>query len=67
MILNDFIIRTEQGLYCPYGSFYLDPSTSVEQALISHAHGDHACRDNKNVWCTPETADIMRLRYKKSS
>jgi putative mRNA 3-end processing factor len=67
MILNDFIIRTEQGLYCPYGSFYLDPSTAVDQALVSHAHGDHACRDNKHVFCTPETADIMRLRYKKSA
>lgn len=67
MIIPDFIIRTEQGLYCPTGNFYLDPQQPVASALISHAHGDHACRDNKHVYCTPETEAIMQLRYKKAA
>ncbi len=67
MILADFIIRTEQGLYCPTGNFYLDPQQPVNTAVISHAHGDHACRDNHIVYCTPETEAIMQLRYKKAA
>lgn len=67
MILPDFIVRTEKGLYCPYGQFYIDPAQASERAVISHAHGDHACRDNQEIYCTPETADIMQLRYKKSA
>lgn len=67
MILPDFIIRTEKGLYCPPGNFYIDPQLAVETALISHAHGDHASRDNRNIYCTPETMAIMQLRYKKGA
>lgn len=67
MLLPDFINRTEKGLYCAIGNFYIDPEQAVETALISHAHGDHACRDNSNIYCTPETAAIMQLRYKKGA
>lgn len=67
MLLPDFIIRTEKGLYCPIGNFYLDPQLAVEKAIISHAHGDHACRDNVEIYCSPETAAIMELRYKKAA
>jgi putative mRNA 3-end processing factor len=31
-----------QGLYCPAGDFYIDPSGPVKRAVITHAHGDHA-------------------------
>ena len=33
---------TERGLYCPAGDFYVDPWRSVERAVITHAHSDHA-------------------------
>ena len=67
MILPDFIIRTEKGLFCTLGNFYLDAQQAVPTTLISHAHGDHACRDNQEVYCTAETAAIMQLRYKKAA
>lgn len=67
MISQDFLIRTEKGLYCPAGDFYLDPQQPVGKALISHAHGDHACRDNTDIYCTAPTAAIMQLRFKKSA
>ena len=41
-ILEDFIIQTKMGLYCTYGNFYLDPKEPFVDAVISHAHGDHA-------------------------
>lgn len=64
-ILQDFIIIDEIGLYCRYGDFYLDPQTPVKNAVISHAHGDHAVRGNQNVYCTLPTSQFMQHRYKK--
>jgi len=67
MILQDFLIFKEQGLYCRAGDFYIDPSLPVETAVISHAHGDHAAGGNHLVYCTLPTAEIMRLRLKKNA
>ena len=67
MILPDFIIENESGLYCNTGDFYLDPQLPVERAIVSHAHGDHAVPGNINVYCTPGTAAIMQLRLHKNA
>lgn len=65
MILDDFLVPTKIGLFCPYGSFYLDPKEIVKDAVISHAHGDHAISGNINVYCTEATSLFMKQRYKK--
>jgi putative mRNA 3-end processing factor len=31
-----------EGLYCPAGGFHIDPWRSVEKAIVTHAHSDHA-------------------------
>ena len=67
MILDDFLIFDERGLYCVYGDFYLDPRQAVNVAVISHAHGDHATGGNNQVFCTPGTAAIMQLRLRKNA
>lgn len=64
-ILQDFIELTKTGLYCKYGDFYLDPKEAVRQAVISHAHGDHAVSGNHQVYCTKATQLFMQHRYKK--
>lgn len=64
-ILQDFITLTKTGLYCSYGNFYLDPQEPVVEAVISHAHGDHAVSGNQNVYCTKATQLFMQHRYKK--
>ena len=56
MIIPDFLVFIEHGLYCKTGDFYLDPSQAVDTAVISHAHGDHACSGNNKVYSTPATA-----------
>ncbi len=66
-IKTDFIIKKLQGLYCPYGDFYLDPQLAVHTAVITHAHNDHAKPGNHQVFCTPNTSQIMHLRYKKNA
>ena len=65
MILNDFVVLTTTGLYCSYGKFHLDPKEMVRDAVISHAHGDHAVSGNQNVYCTKPTSLFMLHRYKK--
>lgn len=67
MILTDFLVFDDNGLFCTYGGFYLDPKQPVELAVISHAHGDHATGGNLKVCCTPPTAAIMQLRLKKNA
>jgi len=65
MILDDFLVPTKIGLFCAYGNFYLDPKEAVKEAVISHAHGDHAVSGNLNVYCTEATSLFMVQRYKK--
>lgn len=65
MILADFLVPTKIGLFCSYGNFYLDPKEIVRDAVISHAHGDHAIGGNLKVYCTEATAKLMLQRYKK--
>ena len=67
MILDDFLIYTDKGLYCRYGDFFVDPKEGVNKAIISHAHGDHAAKGNIHVYCTAGTAAIMSLRLKKNA
>lgn len=66
-IKEDFIIKTSEGLYCKYGDFYLDPLLPVKNAVISHAHGDHARPGNAMVYCTSFTQKVMTLRFKKKA
>lgn len=65
MILDDFIIITPTGLYCVYGDFYLDPQQPVKEAVVSHAHGDHAIGGSEHVYCTAATESFMKHRYRK--
>ena len=38
---TDLITATSRGLYCAAGDFYIDPWQPVQNAVITHAHGDH--------------------------
>ncbi|OOQ61045.1 MBL fold metallo-hydrolase [Mucilaginibacter pedocola] len=65
MILDDFLSFNANGLYCSYGDFYLDPKQPVTNAIISHAHADHAIASNTSVYATEATIAFMQLRYGK--
>ncbi|SDF38824.1 putative mRNA 3-end processing factor [Mucilaginibacter pineti] len=68
MIIDDFvIIDGENGLYCKYGDFYLDPKLPAKHAVVTHAHADHAVSGNNEVYCTRATATIMQLRYERTA
>jgi putative mRNA 3-end processing factor len=60
---EELLRPTPKGLYCPPAGFYIDPVRPVDLALVTHGHADHARSGNKKVIATPETLDIMAIRY----
>jgi putative mRNA 3-end processing factor len=60
---EDLLVPTPAGLCCRAGGFYIDPVRPVDKALITHGHSDHARAGHGAVLATPETLDMMRLRY----
>lgn len=58
-----WLYPTAAGLYCEPGGFYIDPHRPVDRAVITHGHGDHARSGHDAVLATPETAEIMKVRY----
>jgi putative mRNA 3-end processing factor len=63
MRAQELLTSTPAGLYCEAGGFHIDPPAPVARALITHAHADHARPGHGAVMATPETLDLMRLRY----
>jgi len=59
---ENLITFTDKGLYCPVGDFYLDPWRPVQNAIISHAHSDHAKAGHNHYLSHPLTARIMLAR-----
>ncbi|MBE9156107.1 ligase-associated DNA damage response exonuclease [Nodosilinea sp. LEGE 06152] len=51
-----------EGLYCEKGDFYIDPWRSVQTALITHAHSDHARSGSVQYLATAQSEGILRRR-----
>lgn len=60
---QDLLCPKPEGLYCPPGDFYIDPVRPVARAVITHGHADHARAGHGAAVATPETLDIMAVRY----
>ena len=60
---QDLLCPRPEGLYCPPGDFYIDPTRPVARAVITHGHSDHARAGHGAVLATPATLDIMGERY----
>jgi putative mRNA 3-end processing factor len=58
----NWLLPKLEGLYCIPGQFFIDPHASVEKAVISHGHSDHAYAGHENVLATTETLAIMSQR-----
>ena len=52
-----------EGLYCPPGDFFIDPTRPVDRAVVTHGHSDHARAGHGTVLATASTLDIMAERY----
>ncbi len=46
----------------PIGA-YIDPIKPVDKAIITHGHADHARPGHRKVLASPQTIEIMKIRY----
>ncbi len=53
---------TDRGLHCAIGGFYIDPIRSVDRAVITHAHADHARPGMRHYLAHAGTVALLRLR-----
>jgi putative mRNA 3-end processing factor len=53
---------TDKGLFCRTGNFYIDPWKPVDNAVITHAHSDHAKWGNKYYLCHHYTKPLLQAR-----
>ena len=60
--MDDLVVQTPQGLYCPPGDFHIDPWRPVDQAVITHAHADHARRGSTRYLASARSEGVLRAR-----
>ncbi|MEO7916924.1 MAG: ligase-associated DNA damage response exonuclease [Dokdonella sp.] len=59
---SDLIELRPEGLYCPAGRFHVDPWRPVADAIITHAHGDHARSGSASYRAAAVGLDILAER-----
>ncbi|MBX9940673.1 MAG: hypothetical protein K2Y32_15545 [Candidatus Obscuribacterales bacterium] len=64
---DELVHLTEKGLYCPAGDFYIDPWASVDRAVITHGHSDHARVGSAEYFAHPSTVKIMQHRFAQAT
>jgi putative mRNA 3-end processing factor len=58
------LIAHTNGYQLPQTEIWIDPTHPVHTAVVSHAHGDHAVPGHGKVYCTKNTARLLRTRYR---
>ncbi len=53
---------TDKGIYCAQGKFYIDPWKPVDDAVITHAHADHAYLGNKRYLAHHHSREVLLYR-----
>lgn len=53
---------TDAGIYCPQGRFYVDPWKPVDDAVITHAHADHARWGSKRYLAHHDSREVLKYR-----
>ena len=57
----------ENGLYCPAGDFFVDPWRSVDFAVTTHAHSDHARSGSRHYLTAEPGRGVLQERLSKSA
>jgi len=53
---------TDRGIYCSKGGFYIDPWKPVDDAVITHAHADHAYLGHKHYLAHHLSKQVLLYR-----
>lgn len=65
--MKESIQMTPKGLYSPAGDFYIDPDGTVDRAVITHGHSDHARWGSKFYLSSAAGKRILQERIGTSS
>lgn len=60
--MSDLLKFTDKGIYCEAGKFFIDPWKPVDNAIITHAHSDHARWGSKRYLAHSDSREILKLR-----
>ena len=63
----ELIAVDDRGLRCESGGFFIDPLKPVEEALITHAHADHARGGSRTYTAQEDSLAILRHRLGRGS
>lgn len=61
------LIHSRSGLICPLGDFSIDPMNSVETAVVTHAHSDHARRGSQRYFTAQSGVSLLQQRIGKKA
>ena len=61
-MLDPLLQPLPEGLYVPAGDFFIDPMLPVAQAVVTHAHGDHARSGSGRYQVAAAGLGLMRER-----
>lgn len=59
---TDLLQFNKKGIYCPPADVYIDPWKSVDKAIITHGHSDHARTGSKSYICSTQSVPILQHR-----
>jgi len=57
---------TSRGIWLAELDLWLDPTEDCKKAWISHGHRDHAGGFHREVFATPETLEIYKIRFQET-
>ena len=60
--VNKLLQFTKKGICCPQADIFIDPSSPVENAVITHGHSDHARTGCSNYLSHHLTVSILKYR-----
>ena len=56
------LVFSTRGIHCPAADIYIDPSSPVTRAIITHAHSDHARRGHTHYLAHRHSVPILKHR-----
>lgn len=62
---NKLLHFTKKGIYCPQADIYIDPASGVENAVVTHAHSDHAHPGSSHYLAHHKSIPILKHRLGK--
>jgi putative mRNA 3-end processing factor len=60
--MDDLVVSSPAGLFCPAGGFHIDPWGPAERAVVTHVHADHARPGSAAYLCTEASVPFLRRR-----